>query len=317
MQIKQIIIWGHKLHSHTHSYIHNGFFIGFQKLGYPTYWFDDNDSVKDIDFAHSLFITEHQVNKKIPLRKDCLYLTHYVDEGDYKDIPKENIIILKISFRDFIPGNSYVPIPYGQKFEFYSKIDGYHCLHMYWATDLLPEEINLNIEKVKKGKIESVNEIHFVGSMTSVWHFFRNVCNQQNIPFYQHGATFEKNSNRNRSIQQNMELIQKSWISPALQDTNQVKSSYIPCRIFKNISYGKMGITNNPIVNTLFDNKVIFDTDMDIQLLMKKGMAFETSPNKTRDLVNVMEYVRDHHTYLNRIYTIRKFMEEHTCFVLP
>lgn len=25
MDIKQVVIWGHKLHTHTHSYIHNAF----------------------------------------------------------------------------------------------------------------------------------------------------------------------------------------------------------------------------------------------------------------------------------------------------
>ena len=34
MKITQIVIWGHKLHSHTHSYIHNGFYIAFQKMGF-------------------------------------------------------------------------------------------------------------------------------------------------------------------------------------------------------------------------------------------------------------------------------------------
>jgi hypothetical protein len=33
-EIKQIVIWGHKLHTHTHSYIHNAFFRAFQKMGY-------------------------------------------------------------------------------------------------------------------------------------------------------------------------------------------------------------------------------------------------------------------------------------------
>jgi hypothetical protein len=51
MKIKQVIVWGHKLHSHTHSYIHNGFFIGFNDLGFKTHWFDDNDNVKDFDFT--------------------------------------------------------------------------------------------------------------------------------------------------------------------------------------------------------------------------------------------------------------------------
>jgi hypothetical protein len=141
-QIKQVVIWGHKIHSHTHSYIHNGFFIAFKSLGYKTFWFDDTDNVVDFDFKNTLFITEHQVNKKIPLYNDCLYLTHYIDEGDYVTVPKENIIMLKVSLRDFVEKDDknciYKQLNYGNKHEYYSKNNGYNCLYMYWATDLLP-----------------------------------------------------------------------------------------------------------------------------------------------------------------------------------
>mgnify|MGYP006419383869 CR=1 FL=1 len=42
MSINKVIIWGHKLHSHTHSYIHDSFYKAFKFLGYNTYWFDEN-----------------------------------------------------------------------------------------------------------------------------------------------------------------------------------------------------------------------------------------------------------------------------------
>ena len=55
MKINKIIIWGHPLHSHTHSYIHNGFFIAFKELGYDTYWFHDNMNIdSSFDFSNSL-----------------------------------------------------------------------------------------------------------------------------------------------------------------------------------------------------------------------------------------------------------------------
>lgn len=66
-------------------------------------------------------------------------------------MPKENIIILKISNRDFIERDSnknceYKELNYGGKWEYHSKIDGYNCLYIYWATDIFPEQINENIK---------------------------------------------------------------------------------------------------------------------------------------------------------------------------
>ena len=315
-QIKQVVIWGHKLHSHTHSYIHNGFFIAFKSLGYKTFWFDDSDNVVDFDFKNTLFITEHQVNKKIPLCNDCLYLTHYIDECDYVTVPKENIIMLKVSLRDFVEKDDknciYKQLNYGNKHEYYSKINGYNCLYMYWATDLLPEEINVNINNINNIKLS--NEINFIGSTSDVSRIMQQLCHQNNIKFNKYGGTFNVNSTSNVSVDNNVKLIQNSLISPALQDESQIKCNYIPCRIFKNISYGKMGITNNPIVNDLFDNKLIYDNDL--VSLLNKGFEFETRSDKKNTIVKLMEHVRDNHTYINRIKTIINYISEYTSFVL-
>ena len=58
------------------------------------------------------------------------------------------------------------------------------------------------------------------------------------------------------TIEENVKLIQESILAPAIQTDWQVENGYIPCRIFKNISYGKMGVTNNPTVNKLFNDKI-------------------------------------------------------------
>jgi hypothetical protein len=52
------VIWGHKLHTHTHSYVHEGFFRAFQYLGYRTHWLDDSDDVSGLDLAGAVFLTE-------------------------------------------------------------------------------------------------------------------------------------------------------------------------------------------------------------------------------------------------------------------
>jgi len=315
MNIKQIVIWGHKLHSHTHSYIHNGFYIAFNKLGFETYYYDDSDDVSIHDFSNSLFITEHQVNKKIPLRQDCLYLTHYIDEGDYIGIPKENIIILKVTLRDFLEkelnkGLTYSELTFGQKYEYHSIDDGYNCLYMYWATDLLPEQIDENIREINNIIVQP--EINFIGSLTDKWKQFNFLCINNGIFFNHYGATFNIHSNLNVSITDNMNLIKRSLIAPALQDDEQVKKQYIPCRIFKNISYGKMGITNNKTVNELFGDRLIYETDLN--KLFEKSIEFERNSKKQEKIIELMEHVRDNHTYINRVNTILNYINKYTSF---
>ena len=84
--INQIIIWGHKLHSHTHSYIHYGFHKAFLYLGYKCLWLDNDDDIDNINFNNSLFITEGQVDENIPLLDNCFYVLHNCNGERYQSI---------------------------------------------------------------------------------------------------------------------------------------------------------------------------------------------------------------------------------------
>ena len=78
MKFSKVIVWGHLLHSHTHSYVHHSFNKTFKYLGYDTYWLDNKSDISGINFTNSLFLTEGQVDQSIPLRNDCFYLLHIV-----------------------------------------------------------------------------------------------------------------------------------------------------------------------------------------------------------------------------------------------
>lgn len=88
LPIKKVVIWGHKLHSGTHYYIHWGFHRAFKALGYEIFWFDEKDNIKNIDFSHSLFLTEGQVDNNMPIRKDCFYILHNCKPEKYTSVYK-------------------------------------------------------------------------------------------------------------------------------------------------------------------------------------------------------------------------------------
>jgi hypothetical protein len=141
------------------------------------------------------------------------------------------------------------------------------------------------------------------------WLIFKNECKKNNIKFYSYGGTFNKNSTENKSIKENMYLIQESLIAPDIRNKHHTIHNYIPCRTFKNISYGKMGITNSNSVNILFDNKLIYSSN--ISDLVKKSLDFEKEEkNKDKIIKELMENVRDNHTYINRINFIIDFLQK-------
>ena len=327
MTLNKIIIWGHSLHSHTHSYIHNAFYITFKYLGYETYWFNDNgennypENGKLNDFDNSLFIV-HNNSQKLILNDTSFYICHYVDLGSNQKIPSKNILSIRnttISCNDkecpstvapdgncstlFKEQRKYSKI-YKKKYYWYNLEN--NIIYLPWATDLLPEQIDKNIDNLEN--IKSKNISNFIGMTLGHWGIFAEECKNNGIEYKNYGGTFNKKSERNKSVKENMELIQESIIAPALQEDWQVEHEYIPCRIFKNISYGKMGITNNKAVNELFDNKLIYSED--IGELVKKGLEFERRKDKIDIIKDLMIEVRDNHTYINRINFILDFLKE-------
>lgn len=298
----KVIIWGHKLHTHTHSYIHYGFYKAFKQLNYDVYWLDDNDINNDLNtniynnfnFDNCLFITEGQVDKNIPINESSIYILHNCNIDKYRNVNKKfNLQVITKSDLE--------------KYKF-NKIDissYYHSdlIMMCWATDLLPDEINKNILKIKENKIISKNVLNFVGMPLYPWDEVAKWCNNNGITYNSFGGF----NRTNVSSEKNMELIQESILAPAIQEPWQVKHGYIPCRVFKNLSYGKMVQTNNKFVNNfIFEGKLLYHED--IHKLMDMGIEFNNN-NQQKLLIELMENVRDNHTYINRIQSIIKFLE--------
>jgi hypothetical protein len=313
-KINKIVIWGHKFHRHTHSYIHNGYYKAFKKLGYKVEWYGNDDDVTNVDFSNSLFITEHQGDEKMPIRNDCLYVIHNIDNSTKKyDIPDENIINLKCSHRDNDMCNNVRTFnEIEHSFYGHKKHIIYFTL---WATDLFPEEINENIKNIDSIlKKRDDGMFYHIGMASQTWLGIMNHLHYDLGLNIRHlGGVWQDKPEMDEY--EAMEFTQKSVLPLALQDIDQIKLNYVPCRIFKNISYGRMGVTNNPFVNTFFDNKLVYNSD--IKQCIQQAIKFESLPvekRKTR-IVGLMEKVRDHHTYINRVEDLCNFISIFTNFV--
>ena len=296
MDIKQVVIWGHKLHTHTHSYIHNAFYKTYTHLGYKTIWLNNNDNINNIDFSNTLFLTEGQVDNGIPIRKDSYYILHNCNMDKYNIIPKSNILIIQVFSNDVIKRNE-------QKIDEYiyynqsKNNESYSILYMPWATDLLPEEINNNILNLYNIKIK--REINFVGYETPEWNIVKNFCNVNKIAYNSRGG-FQNNVD----ALTNQQLIKQSFIAPSIQTKWQVDNGYIPCRIFKNISYGRMGVTNSYTVFQLFKKSIVYNPNINICLKMAINFENNTNEYKKNIIIPLMCDVRENHTYINRTQTI-------------
>jgi hypothetical protein len=76
---------------------------------------------------------------------------------------------------------------------------------------------------------------------------------------------------------------------------------YLPCRIFKNISFGQLGITNSKHVYDLFDGNIIYNDN-------EYDLYFQALPElkNYKMIQDQMLYVKENHTYVDRIKSLMK-----------
>ena len=328
----KVVIWGYPLHSHTHSYIHYGWYRAFKHLGYETYWFNDNDYPNDFVFKKILFITEGYADKKIQLDASNIYCVHmcinpekYVSDGvnarcidiryNVKSIKdcnynysldeeiRNNIAkqISSVSYYQKLHDNSGISCSNNKKLE-------YEAFYTAWATDLLPHEFNESDIDIKKE-----NSIYWVGSIGQ-GNYLNILKFKQSCDTHKPKINFIYNDPWKTPLDHNKckELMQKSYITPDIRgsgDKHKIANGetgdchkdtgYLPCRIFKAISYGCLGITNSKAVRDLFIND-----DIDIIYSDNESELLKLGNDKKNDkdlIKKQMNYVKDNHTYINRI----------------
>lgn len=287
--MKRVIIYGHKLYSHTHSYIHYAFHKAFRFMGYETHWVDKNDDIQGLLSPGTIFLTEGQADENIPKSNDYKYILHNCNPSFYEHIKEENILKIQVYTNDVL---NYGFEKVGNHLYYKDRL-----LYLYWGTDLLPHEIEYRAT-------ERENFIYWVGTVGDGQ--FGNI--DQLLPFIK-GAILDNKPfmhKVNLSFEESEILIRKSYLAPAINGQWQVEKGYIPCRIFKNISYAQIGLTNNQAVSNLFNGEVLYSPDtLELFDLGKQALHKDNYKDKVVSLMNV---VKNEHTYVNRINTILKFL---------
>jgi hypothetical protein len=311
--MKKIIIWGYPLYTHTHSYIHYGYYKAFKSLGYDVYWLDP-DKDHGMDFSNSLVITEQFATRNMPISNTATYFIHYLGNKDNRHEQYLGRVGRLIDVR--YNANSWIDKNYeyhldrsqtekiGKGTYFEKGKDGYDIIYTTWATDLLPDEINLDDRFIKRE-----NVVDYIGTIGGGRGGLFDCLKAPDyydtvpyiMPFYEackeNGIEFRSNCPWTNPLesQTTMELIQKSYLAPDFRHKAMLDWGYIPCRVMKNISYGQLGMTNSKAVYDFFDGMVIYNDDS--SQLFYDGIK---KMNDTEFIKDQMILVKENHTYINR-----------------
>ena len=225
----------------------------------------------------------------MPRRHDCMYAIHNVEAQakEYLAGLKYMNYGLYVSNMD-VPGNA-VELTRDTYF-FPQPWEAYDSVVFRWGTDLLPHEIEAN-KPVNAFRGES-RVINYVGCTAGEWggvlRPFASACVEKGVAFMTHSGV---------PADEHIRLVKSSRMAPAINIPYQSEVGYIPCRIFKNISYGQYPVTNNPHAKDFFGD-VIFD--LDARRLFLTAETFLPFIEVSR-LHKLMDEVAKNHTYLNKL----------------
>jgi hypothetical protein len=326
---QKIIIWGFPLHSHTHSYIHACWVKTFKALGKDTYWFSDDqhESPQTFSYENCLVITEGFQDTKLPIHPSNVYFVHFCIYPQKYLRTGARLIEIRFHVNEFHDCNSEWKLDDGthtlvnlSEDVFYESLTSdvgiakefrgetqhrmnYEAVYLTWPTDLLPWEIHL-----EDAERQRENVIHYVGTPYGNSRFdkFKEIAMQNGIQWIHHDPWTKP-----ISFEESREYVQQSILAPdfrpegseqdrvqygELNGKNHLAIGYIPCRLYKNISYGHLPLTDSPHAAQHFGDAVVFEKDL--EQLFKKGLEAQGDIERKR---RAMKFVQSRHTYLHRV----------------
>lgn len=310
----KVVIWGHPLYSHTHSYVHSSYYKTFKYLGYDVYWFHDNDYPDDFDYTNTLFIGEGFADSKIPLNDSSCYMIMYCPspkkyEGvgryidirmaavDFKDHIQEYSLDKKIASK-IGPACYFVPktsekVRIKNDYHDY-EISDFDKVYISWATNLLPHEINYDDMYIPREP-----NIYFCGTMSAAgpgenfsnWNPFITEVEKSGYGFISNDPWQNPLSD-----EEVIRRMRESLLGVDIRGPLHIKQRLLTCRVFKNISYGHLGVTNSEEIYNEMEGNCVYNSntaDLFHDAMLKREDA---------DMIERgMKLVKERHTYINRI----------------
>lgn len=300
-KFNKIVLWGFKTKWHTHRFIFQAYYNTLKKAGISVIWVDDDkknakmiekdDLIISASGMHGKMVPEKKSieDYNLPIRDDIFYCLH--GENSF--------------FREKLNFDRTLELYYfSSSAEIFEKInDAVYFdrknknLYQPWGTNLLPNEF-------KKPVFRKNRLVFWIGS---IWNDKNNHGNKEEI------GKFVDICKKNKLIFVHLRFIPNfmneifirfSRLAPAIGGRRQVEINYLPCRMFKNISYGQLGFSNVKKFSEIFVdcniynesieetvNKILKLTKDEYINLIKKQQEVCKNYTIAHNLNNIFKYI--------------------------
>ena len=226
----EIVIWGLRLRPHTHRHIHRGFYDNLTALKLNTRWVEDAPGVSLK--RNSLVFCVDVASRHLPFEPSSTYVAHNLDLKDRFGRSPDQSLSLQV----FTNSSTGTPDDHGSvaKYELNSR-----TLFQPWGAP------TLTIVRRKTCRAHQPLVEHFVGS---VWDNELGQGNMAQIDLYERelaefGVRLKRHGRRflspfGVSEQSNRRLVSESRLGATVVGNWQRDNAYLPCRLFKAVSWG-------------------------------------------------------------------------------
>ena len=308
-----VTIWGYPVPETTHGFIQYALQRTFASLGYKAYHI--------ADYGKKIPITQFTIHPGLQVISrnldNCYYnsltwspnslyiFLNIYPPGLSADIMTQFASPLHEIFPDIRPEQYVCWLPYRKSIyqiigpEHFKDLHPYHEYYsakynlflFHYCTDLLPKEIQQIMTTLTPSSVQGQDTdpiVYYVATTHPNLHPFEEACQR-------HGLKWELVYGK--TTFENVALQQASRLCPVIQVSWQLEDDYLPCRLFKNISFGRMVITNNPAVLHVFPN-VVYDKNP--SRCISKGLQRQTTWT-VKEQRKQMELVAQYFTYVHKV----------------
>lgn len=282
----RVVVWGGRQDLHSHSHIHRHFFRAAQALRLRAVWVEDEPAARDALEPGTLVIAADIWAKHIaPAEPHVSYVLHNFD-GSHplcRELEQTPERLLRLQ----VWSNDALGEPWGVGRSYFREG---RTLFQPWGTDLLPDEFLAPV--ANRGATDAV----FVGAIWSELSSQGELGNEGAIDQLRSALAAQGLGFRHLthiSDAENVDAVRSARLAPAFAGAWQVSRNYFPCRVFKNVSYGQLAMTNVPGLQELFRGCGLVATT--IEPMIAEALAL--TDTDYMDLIREQQRIVSHYTY--------------------
>jgi len=245
--IEKLVVWGGHKDLSSHRHIHRHYHETARKMGIQSVWVNDIEARNDLLGPGVTCIAIDIDSEYLDYVEGTRYVLHNFDASHVvcQHAPPEDILRMQV----------WTDAATGEKWDECRSFDKDGRIVFFpWGTNLLAEEF---MEPVFN---TTSNEAVFVGAIWSERSSMGELGNEMVISELRNrleGLGFKFVHYTHISDEDNVRLIRQARLAPAIAGGWQVGHGYLPCRCFKNASYGQLMFTNVHAVNKLFSGATV------------------------------------------------------------